>query len=627
MPQKNYLSVFSTLLLLCFSGWAQTTLNAYAKVSSVSGSNVLALSNVNIANHTFTVGGQVIIMQMQDDVIGTNTTNASSFGNLSAIANAGRYEIRTISAVTPTSGTPTSVTITPALANTYNTGANSSVQLISFRNLGANYTTTANIGGLDWDGNVGGVVAFYVTNTLTLNHRVSADGLGFLGGAVSAAADEACANSVYITNSNLKAFKGEGIYKNTSANFTNGRAKIINGGGGGSQNNTGGGGGGNYTAGGDGGLGWTCTAANSGYGIGGLSLVGQISASRIFMGGGGGGGQGNNGVSSPGGDGGGILLIKANTFSTNTTCGSSILLSANGFTAANSGNDGAGGGGAGGTIVIEASNFSVSATCALTISANGGGGGSVGNSGSHGGGAGGGQGAVIYSIAQPTVNVTTQTSNGAGGANNNTGSPTFASPGGGTSGTGIITGVSGPLPIELVAFNAEPQNYKVLLSWSTASERDNAYFTVERSSDGIEYNSIATVMGAGTSSSLKTYKTYDNQPPMGISYYRLKQTDFDGSYKHSALISLNFETVLDFSFFPNPVKPGENITFRLNKNSLFKQMDVSVLDLNGKELLHQTLQTENKSEFTLESLSLKEGVYLLKVQTPYASKIEKLVVQ
>ena len=84
------------LWIASFAALAQTTLNAYAKVTSVTGSSVLALSNVNIANHTFTVGGQVVVMQMQDNVIGTNTTNASTFGNLSSIANAGKYEIRTI---------------------------------------------------------------------------------------------------------------------------------------------------------------------------------------------------------------------------------------------------------------------------------------------------------------------------------------------------------------------------------------------------------------------------------------------------------------------------------------------------------------------------------------------------
>lgn len=77
----------------CFASEAQIV-NAYAKVTSINGAQTtLIVNNVNEANHTFTVGAKVIIMQMQDDAIGTNTTNASTFGDVSNIQNAGKYEI------------------------------------------------------------------------------------------------------------------------------------------------------------------------------------------------------------------------------------------------------------------------------------------------------------------------------------------------------------------------------------------------------------------------------------------------------------------------------------------------------------------------------------------------------
>jgi hypothetical protein len=617
-------------LLVSFFSFSQTTVNAYAKVTAVTGSSVLTLSNVNISNHTFTVGGNVIVMQMQDNVIGTNTTNAATFGDLSTIANAGKYEIGIIAAVTPTTGAPTSLTLSTALANAYNINANSSVQLISFRDLGANYTTTANISGLAWNGSVGGVVAFYTSGTLTLNHRIIADGLGFRGGAVSANApgDYTCINSSYTSTNTMLGAKGEGIYLATVTSYSNGRGKILNGGGGGAENNSGGGGGGNFTAGGGGGLGYPCTTSNSGYGLGGISLSGQISASRIFMGGGGGGGQENNSVGSNGGNGGGIIFIKANTIATSTTCGSSISVSANGVTASNSGNDGSGGGGAGGSIVIQASTFSVNAACSLTVSANAGNGGNVTNSASHGGGGGGGQGAVIYSSAQPTVNVTTQANNGSPGSDNS-GGTLNATGGGGTSNSGIITSSSGPLPIELLFFKAEPQNTRVLLTWSTASEKNNDYFTVERSNNGLDYTAVATVNGAGTTNLTNSYQAYDNQPFPGISYYRLRQNDFDGAYKYSPLVTLNFQEAILFSFFPNPVKSGETISFTLSKNSWVKQFDVSISDLTGKEMYSETILTgdESKTEFTLKNITIYEGVYLLKIQGAYSSQIKKLVVQ
>ncbi|WP_317898823.1 T9SS type A sorting domain-containing protein [Aurantibacillus circumpalustris] len=622
--------LFVLYTLVSFASKSQT-LNAYAKVTSVTGSSVLALSNVNIANHTFTVGGQVVVMQMQDNVIGANTTNVATFGNLSAIANAGRYEIRTIAAVTPTSGTPTSVTLTASLANTFNTGANSSVQLISFRDMGTNFTTTANIGCLTWNGNVGGVIAFYVTNTLTLNHRILADGDGFSGGRYSNDnGGPVCAtgnNTVYITNSANWGFKGEGIYKNTNTNFANARGRILNGGGGGNDHNAGGGGGGNYTAGGQGGNGYNNCTAFPGGGLGGLSLSGQISASCVFMGGGGGGGQQNNSQNSSGGNGGGIVLIKANTIQTSTTCGASIRISANGNNASNGGNDGMGGGGAGGSIVIDATTFSINASCPLLVRANGGDGGDCTDGAAHAGGGGGGQGAIIYSSAQPTSNVTTQTNNGAAGQDNS-GGAISAGNGSGSNGSGVIASSSGPLPITLLDFKGEALENQVRLEWHTASETNNDYFTLEKSTDGINYGLLSKVKGAGTSKAQKNYSSPDYQPSEGINYYRLKQTDFDGKYKEFPIISVPFLGNTDFSFFPNPSKSGEYISFLLSGNSHLKTFNLSILNLTGNEIYSKTIfnDSENKVEFTLSDLNLATGVYFIKIHNGSSSQIKKLVV-
>ncbi|MES2133468.1 MAG: T9SS C-terminal target domain-containing protein, partial [Bacteroidota bacterium] len=285
----------------CWSAKAQIV-NAYAKVSSISGTT-FTVTNVNESNHTFAVGNKIIIMQMQDDVIGANTTDASTFGDLSTISSAGLYEIGIISSRLPATGTPTSITVSSALANAYHTGTNSSLQIISFRNMGSNYTTSAAITGLAWDGNVGGVIAFEVTNTLTLNHPISADVIGFRKGLINTNATAgSCLPTLFRTSANSEAFKGEGIYKSTDVNYTNARGKILSGGGGGNQHNAGGGGGGNYSKGGDGGFGYSCgSGANASGGFGGIALNSYIASNRIFMGGGGGGGQQNNTVGLDGG--------------------------------------------------------------------------------------------------------------------------------------------------------------------------------------------------------------------------------------------------------------------------------------------------------------------------------------
>lgn len=527
MNKSLLLFIFS---FFCFASKSQIV-NAYAKIVNIDASQTtFTVNNVNQSSHTFTVGGKVIIMQMQDDAIGTNTTNASSFGNVGSIQSAGLYEIGIIASRMPATGTPTSIVLSSPLSNSFNTGPNSSVQIITFRDMGANYTTTANITGLAWNGNVGGVIAFETSNTLTLNHSVIADGIGFSGGIRSNNnGGPVCAagnSTVYISNNANYGGKGEGIYKSLNANFNKGRAKILSGGGGGGDHNAGGGGGSNYSSGGQGGNGYNNCTANPAGGLGGVALSSYITGSRIFMGGGGGGGQQNNTVGSAGGNGGGIIIIKANVLVTNTLCASSIRISANGQTAANVGNDGAGGGGAAGSILLQVNTFSASATCPLSVNANGGNGGNVTNSGAHAGGGGGGQGAIIYPATQPTVNVTSTTTNGNPGTDNSGGSVS-AGPGGGTSNGGIIPNTPTPLPIELISFEGVRDGDKVRLNWSTATETNNDYFLVERSEDGIHFNSIGKVNGAGNSLSMKNYYLYDSNPFESINYYRLKQTDFN----------------------------------------------------------------------------------------------------
>jgi hypothetical protein len=92
----------------------------------------------------------------------------------------------------------------------------------------------------------------------------------------------------------------------------------------------------------------------------------------------------------------------------------------------------------------------------------------------------------------------------------------------------VLSLISAPLPITLITFDAACANGVVQVSWTTATEHNNNYFTIERSPDGISWSAIATVAGAGNSLSLVSYSFTDDHPLQGISYYRMKQTDYDG---------------------------------------------------------------------------------------------------
>lgn len=94
------------------------------------------------------------------------------------------------------------------------------------------------------------------------------------------------------------------------------------------------------------------------------------------------------------------------------------------------------------------------------------------------------------------------------------------------------------LPIELYSFNGHNNENVNELYWVTETEINNDYFTVERSMDGINFVSVADVAGAGNSNSLLDYQLTDYNPYTGINYYRLKQTDFNGSFSYSDLIAI-----------------------------------------------------------------------------------------
>lgn len=105
----------------------------------------------------------------------------------------------------------------------------------------------------------------------------------------------------------------------------------------------------------------------------------------------------------------------------------------------------------------------------------------------------------------------------------------------------VYYSIFNPLPIELHNFNCKSFQKKVELNWSTSTEKDNAYFAIERSADGINFDEIGRVEGAGTSTSAKNYSFTDNLPTRGVNYYRLKQIDFNEMAKTYEPITCLFE--------------------------------------------------------------------------------------
>lgn len=168
-----------------------------------------------------------------------------------------------------------------------------------------------------------------------------------------------------------------------------------------------------------------------------------------------------------------------------------------------------------------------------------------------------------------------------------------------------------PLPIELLSFDAIKNSSKVDITWQTASEKHNDYFTVERSKDGINFEAIAIVKGSSNSNFIINYGETDFAPINGISYYRLKQTDQNGNFTYSRAVSVNYHfTTTELKVFPNP----NNGDFEINLVGFEnKEVLIVVKDVAGKEYFSKVVLTQKEDELIAvdKAGNLPPGVYLV----------------
>lgn len=179
------------------------------------------------------------------------------------------------------------------------------------------------------------------------------------------------------------------------------------------------------------------------------------------------------------------------------------------------------------------------------------------------------------------------------------------------------------LPLELLAFNAtEVGERSVLVDWITDSEINTDFFTVERTADGVNFETVGIVDAAGQSSQPLHYQIADNLAHEGTSYYRLITTDFDGSQSISDLKSVHFDGTTLLHAFPNPAT--DEINFLLNASGKYS-MQLTITDITGRVIEEKTLQTNTGSNLiTLPLTGFSKGQYFVKIgneQEHYVSDI------
>jgi hypothetical protein len=169
---------------------------------------------------------------------------------------------------------------------------------------------------------------------------------------------------------------------------------------------------------------------------------------------------------------------------------------------------------------------------------------------------------------------------------------------------------SAPLPITLLEFTARPKNSVVLVSWTTAMEQNNQFFTIERSADGRNFTAIGRVSGAGTSNSVLHYQFTDVNPLPGTSYYRLQQVDMDGQFSLSSIatVRIDNEGKTAMTVSPNPVSNYVNI----NINTTGKTYTMRVSGVDGRTFINGTGSVNQLNRQLNSRLnSLAPGVYVL----------------
>lgn len=215
-----------------------------------------------------------------------------------------------------------------------------------------------------------------------------------------------------------------------------------------------------------------------------------------------------------------------------------------------------------------------------------------------------------------------------------------APPSAGTITSGTVTNFSPfthgsfiSVPIELLSFIAKYNGKNVDIDWITASEANNDYFTIEKTADGKIFQEVARVKGAGNSSTTLNYSSKDNDPLAGTSYYRLKQTDFDGKYEYSnlAAVTIDKKNILEII----SINEDENGLLNVVLNCICQsELSVEIIDVTGKTVfsakkspspIPYTLYPIPYTSVTANVSAFSNGLYLLKVSDGSTIEWKKFV--
>lgn len=182
------------------------------------------------------------------------------------------------------------------------------------------------------------------------------------------------------------------------------------------------------------------------------------------------------------------------------------------------------------------------------------------------------------------------------------------------------------IPVELASFSAVTDKNDVILSWYTATETNNQGFEIERKSFG-EYKKIGFVEGKGTTTETQYYLFRDKEVNEGVHYYRLKQIDFDGSFKYTAEIRVEISQPVDYFLsqnYPNPFNPTTIINYSIPQDG---NVILKIFDVIGNEVstLVNKYQQAGSFDVVFDGTGLSSGVYYYQLKAGEFTATKKLI--
>lgn len=169
------------------------------------------------------------------------------------------------------------------------------------------------------------------------------------------------------------------------------------------------------------------------------------------------------------------------------------------------------------------------------------------------------------------------------------------------------------LPVQLLQFQAEYWEKMVKLEWTTGMEVNNDYFDIQKSINGLDWYSIGTVLGNGTTTNATDYQFLDTDGCEGSCYYRLNQYDYDGEQEfHGPLIVNRNENIISFDIFPNSVKDLSRLRISSNEDSFGLLV---LTDASGRQVYHKAIAIQKgQVEYLLSGfLDIPPGVYMVSI--------------